>query len=130
MKFQKLLAKSKFSLLALRKSCEQQKTTVLKIRKGQPICNTLRIPKCKATDEAKPVEICSFSGESKEIALEAMLFEAEMIKRCDTHYTTKCRPGYGYKPHCVSTPIQNCYDVPILKRKNVPINVRSNHLFI
>lgn len=103
----------------------QQPTVVLKIKKPEPKCVKLKVPKCKATDEAEPVEICSFSGQAKNLNLEAKLFEAENVKRCDTHYSTSCRPGYGYKPHCVSIPTQNCYDVPVLREKDVPIRARG-----
>ncbi len=61
--------------------------------------------------------------------LMATLYEQELVKRCDTHYVTQCRPGYrygapGYKQQCATRPVQTCYDAPHLRKVEVPIKIK------
>ncbi len=128
-------------------ACEQQKVKVLKVVKPPPKCVKVQVPRCKTTNDAEEIEMCSFDVKSKEQELYATLFEQEMIKRCDTHYQTECEPSYGGYPKCKQVPVQvrhiksvfrcsfyhlislqNCYDVPVLKPVNVPVKVKSSEV--
>ncbi len=88
--------------------CEQQKVTVKKVRKSRPMCRPTKVPKCKTSDAAEEFRICTTEIKVGKQQIFATLYEQEMVKRCDTHYTTECKPSYGYKPNCKTTPVQVC----------------------
>ena len=91
-------------------TCEQMPVKVKKIRKSSPMCKASKIPKCKVSDAAEEVNICTTSVTVGPGQIFATLYEQEMIKRCNTHYVTECQPSYGYQPPvCNEVPIQVLY---------------------
>ena len=87
--------------------CEQQKVSVKKIRQARPMCKPSKVPKCKVSDAAEEVKVCTTSVEVGQGQIFATLFEQELIKRCNTHYVTECQPSYGYQPPvCTEVPVQ------------------------
>eukprot|EP00095_Tigriopus_kingsejongensis_P009534 maker-scaffold260_size234135-snap-gene-0.10 protein:Tk09534 transcript:maker-scaffold260_size234135-snap-gene-0.10-mRNA-1 annotation:"hypothetical protein" len=109
--------------------CEQDEVKVFKLGKGQRKCIKVKIPKCKVVDEAEEIELCKMTVENRKEELEAKMYEQEMRKKCDTHYTTQCKPSYdGSYPKCTSVPSQICYDVPKLQKVIVPITVEASNI--
>lgn len=112
---------------SLAQSCEQMRASVFKIEKPKPRCIEITIPKCKTTNDAEEIELCTTKIITEDAELKADVFGQEMKKKCNTHYRTKCRPGYGgYNPEpvCTSVPMQLCYDSPVLKKKEIPIRIK------
>ncbi len=61
----------------------------------------------KISKRGQELEVCSFDVKSKEEELYANLLKQEMIKRCDTHYQTKCSKAcHGGYPKCHQMSVQ------------------------
>ena len=74
----------------------------------QKPCEPTKLPRCSVTNDAENFRLCSCKVKVHEVDLYATMFEQELVKRCDTHYVTECRPGYSqYAPKkCETRPKQ------------------------
>ncbi len=98
-----------------------------------PECPPSKLPHCTTADDAAQLRLCTTRVSTHRSSLMATLYEQELVKRCDTHYVTQCRPGYrygtpGYRKNCVTRPVQTCYDAPVLRRVDIPIKVKMASL--
>ena len=72
-------------------------------------CEPSKLPRCETSNDAENMRLCSCRVKMHKSDLYATLYEQELVKRCDTHYVTECRPSYGTYPNnqkCETKPVQ------------------------
>ncbi len=52
-----------------------------KIRRSRPVCNKTNVPKCRTSDAAEQIRLCSVKVKSRKAKLQATVYEAEMVTR-------------------------------------------------
>ena len=75
-------------------------------------CKPSMLPQCSTSDDAEVLRVCTCKVQVRQVDLMATLYEQNLVKRCDTHYVTECKPGYG-----IDAPKEKCDNVPVQVRE-------------